>query len=565
MWVGIRERLVQSGQAFSHALRAPNLRRAQLSFGLAWTGDWTVTVAIGILAFRDGGAAAVGIVGMARMVPAGLLAPLAAVLADRYRRERVLVGVELVRSAALGGAALAVGAFAGPLLAYGLVAVASVAHTLYRPAHSALLPSVCTTTKELTGANAVRGLVDSLSALLGPLVAGLLVGPIGVDGVFAVAAGMALCSAWLIWRVVYEAPPRMAEVVRASPGREAIEGVAVIAHDGNVRVLTLLGSLQTFVRGAFAVFAVVVSFQVLSLGESGVGVLTAGFGAGAVLGSFLAAPLVRSSGFGTWLAAGVSGWGIPFAGLALVSNEPLSVALLGLVGLSNAIVDVAYFTLLQRLVPDELMGRVFAADESLLTLTVGIGSLATPGLIALFGIRGALLFVGLVAPLGVLLALPRLRRLDAQMQTTDAGLRLLQRVEMLKPLPLATISALAASVTSHAFPPRGVVIEEGTIGDDFYVISAGCADVLVDGVRIGDLQSADCFGEIAALTGRHRTATVRARSSLSVLRLSGRQFVRAVTGFSPSSAAATALMNDRLTQRASGTVMDAPASSNHPT
>lgn len=68
----------------------PNLRRAQLSFGLAWTGDWMVTVAIGILAFRDGGAAAVGIVGMARMVPAALLAPLAAGLADRYRRERVL-------------------------------------------------------------------------------------------------------------------------------------------------------------------------------------------------------------------------------------------------------------------------------------------------------------------------------------------------------------------------------------------------------------------------------------------------------------------------------------------
>ena len=52
------------------------------------------------------------------------------------------------------------------------------------------------------------------------------------------------------------------------------------------------------------------------------------------------------------------------------------------------------FTLLQWLVPDQLMGRVFTSDESLLTLAVAAGSLAAPGLIALFGIRGALIACG---------------------------------------------------------------------------------------------------------------------------------------------------------------------------
>jgi hypothetical protein len=68
-----------------------NLRRAQLSFLGAWTAEWAFTVALGIVAYRDGGATAVGLVGLLRMVPSAVLAPLAAPLADRVRRERILV------------------------------------------------------------------------------------------------------------------------------------------------------------------------------------------------------------------------------------------------------------------------------------------------------------------------------------------------------------------------------------------------------------------------------------------------------------------------------------------
>ena len=67
----------QALAAFRHTARSPNLRRAQLSFGGAWTAECAVTVVIGILAFRDGGAPAVGLVAMARMLPGAVLAPLA--------------------------------------------------------------------------------------------------------------------------------------------------------------------------------------------------------------------------------------------------------------------------------------------------------------------------------------------------------------------------------------------------------------------------------------------------------------------------------------------------------
>src|SRR5512141_2926723 len=97
---GGRSRLGQAAEAFASNARNPNLRRAQLSFLGAWTAEWAFTVALGILAYRDGGAVALGLVGLLRMVPSAILAPLLSPIADRGRRERVLVLVSVVRGAA---------------------------------------------------------------------------------------------------------------------------------------------------------------------------------------------------------------------------------------------------------------------------------------------------------------------------------------------------------------------------------------------------------------------------------------------------------------------------------
>jgi hypothetical protein len=311
-------------------------------------------------------------------------------------------------------------------------------------------------------------------------------------------------------------------------------------------LLATLAVAQTFTRGCFSVFSVLVALQLLGLPNSGVGILTAALGVGAVVGSFGVPLLVGSSRFGRWLAVGVGGWGLPFVVLAATSDEFVAVLLLVVVGMANVIVDLCYFTLLPWLVPDAAMGRVFASDDALATLGVVVGAAVAPGLISLFGLRGALVLAGLVAPITAAIALPRLRVLDARMQVAGDTVRLLQRVEMLAPLPLATITALAARATEEVVPPGAVVIREGTREDDFYVIVDGRAEVFTDGVHVRELGPADCFGEIAALTGSVRTATVHALTSLNLLRFSGQHFISAVTGYAPSGTAASSLMRDRL-------------------
>jgi hypothetical protein len=141
-----------TGRAIALTVRSASLRRAQLSFALIWAGEWTVMVTLGVVAFRDGGSAAVGVVMALRLLPAALLTPFAAAVADAVRRERVVAGVGMIRGATLATAA-AVLALDGPLTTvYALTVLATVAQTLYRPAHSALLPALCAGPNELTGA-----------------------------------------------------------------------------------------------------------------------------------------------------------------------------------------------------------------------------------------------------------------------------------------------------------------------------------------------------------------------------------------------------------------------------
>ena len=80
---GVRSRLGKAAAAFTSNARNPNLRRAQLSFLGAWTDEWAFTVGLGIVAYRAGGVTAVGLVGLLRMVPSAILAPLLSPLADR--------------------------------------------------------------------------------------------------------------------------------------------------------------------------------------------------------------------------------------------------------------------------------------------------------------------------------------------------------------------------------------------------------------------------------------------------------------------------------------------------
>jgi MFS family permease len=532
-WAGALGEVAQSGP----------LRRAQASFGAMWASETAFMVGLAVVAFRDGGVVAVGVVTGARMAAAALLAPFLATVADRVRRELVLTGVGLVRAVMLGAAAAVTAADGPAVVTYALAVVATIAQTLFRPAHSALLPALCTSPRQLTSANAVRGMLDSLATLGGPAIAAVLLAVSGPAAVFAACAAAALLAGLLVLALPYDAPPRAEAATRAG----LLQGFATITAEGGLRLITVLGVVQTFTRGALTVLAVVVAIDLLDTGDAGVGVLNAAVGAGGLLGSVAAFALVGRGGLAAWFGVGIALFGAPLAAIGLAPEQAPAIVLLGLVGVGNALIDVGGFTLLARLADETVLARMFAGFEAILTLGVAAGGLVTPLVVELLGIRPALVAIGLLAPLAVAASWPALRRLDGRMRVRDADIDVLRGVGMLGALPVATIEQLGGGLEHAAFAPRAPVFRQGDPGEAFYIVESGRADVVLEGRVVRTLARGDCFGEIALLHDRPRTATVRAADEelrVSVLRRG--PFLTAVTGYPAAASAGETLAASRL-------------------
>ena len=117
---------------------------------------------------------------------------------------------------------------------------------------------------------------------------------------------------------------------------------------------------------------------------------------------------------------------------------------------------------------------------------------------------------------------------------------------MLRPLPISTIEQLARQVREESVPAGEKVIEQGAVGETFYVIVAGEVEVIEDGRLLQVLSDGEAFGEIALLRDVPRTSTVRARTALELYTLDRRQFVPTVGGYTASAAEAEALVEARL-------------------
>jgi hypothetical protein len=195
--------------------------------------------------------------------------------------------------------------------------------------------------------------------------------------------------------------------------------------------------------------------------------------------------------------------------------------------------------MLQRILPPDVLGRVFGIFDSLTVAGILIGSLLAPVIVAVFGLQAALVLAGSLLVVFTLLVLPRARNIDRKAAARVGELR--PRVESLERLGIfeaaspQTLEALAASLTEEVVSAGEVVIREGDPPDDLFVIVSGTLDVTsAGGVRpepekVGELGPGDYFGEIGLLRKVPRTATVAATSRCRLYRIAGDDFLRIVT------------------------------------
>jgi MFS family permease len=533
----------------------PQLRRLQLAWAGSSLGTCAYLIALAVVAFRSGGAAAVGLIMLVRTAAAAAAAAPLSALADRYSRRSVMAVSDLIRAGLTAGIALVTAADAPIGAIYVLATAIAVVATVFRPAQAALTPALAETPIELTASNAVAGTIESTSIFLGPGIGGIVLATSGIAGVFVVCVAAFLWSAALVWAI--DAPESPAETDTASDD-EAPAGTlagfrALVASPALVAV-TLTYAAQAMVAGALTVFAVVLAIDVLHMGNAGVGYLDCAFGVGGILGGVAAVGLAGARRIAAAFAVGVLAWGVGVALLGVTTTTVVALVLMAGVGVGNTVVDVTAVTLLQRSADDAVLGRVFGVLETLLLSALGLGSILAPLLIHVFGIRAALISTGLVLPVVVIAFSRALVALDRPDPAIAERAALLRAHPIFRPLAEGTIEQLARALVPVAAAPGEAVVRQGESGDRVYLVVSGELAVDVDGRPGGRLGPGDVFGEIALLRDVPRTATVQAETAGELLTLARDEFLSAVTGHPTSAAEADIVVATRLAALRPGVV-----------
>ena len=545
MSASLTGRLGESLDAFRGIFANRNIRRVQLAFAGAITGLYAYGIAVAVFAYEQGGATAVGVLMAVRLAIAAAIAPFAASVADRYRREVVMLGSDLLRVGTVGTAALAAHLHWSAFVVYAMATLTSVVGTVFRPAEAALLPTLARSPDELTAANVTSSTIDSVGSFVGPALGALLLALSSASLVFAFTAATFAWSASMIAGVRSPRTEITAEELEEEGGHDFLGGMRAIKAEPRLRLLIGLYGAQTLVAGALGVLVVVTALRLLDLGNAGVGILEAASGIGSIIGAGVMFALLARKRLGEDLALGILLWGAPLVVLGIVVSTPVAILAFGLVGLGNTLVDVSAITLLQRATPTAVAARVFGVLESATIAAMAVGALLAPVLVAIAGPRGALIATGGLLPVLVALSWRQLRIVDVGAGVDDRIIEALRGVPFLAPLPLATLEFLGARVVPLGLAAGATLFRRGDEGDRFYILTAGAIEIaLEDGTKREDAPA--YVGEIALLQDVPRTATVEAGTACELLALERDDFLAAVAGHAGSSGIAQDVVAARL-------------------
>lgn len=524
-------------------LGLPELRRLELGWACSLLGGSASTVAVLVYAYQQGGTLLVGIYALARTLPGAIVTPCLTSLADHVGRERVLRGTLGGRCLLVGvAAAAAATGVAAPVVITLAAASASISAT-FRPVHAAVLPWLVHTPGQLSAAYIVATVLENMTTMVGPLLAGVMLALAGPVAGMSLAAVFFLLATIAVRQLTIPAKPAAAA---RHPGRAAAAGITALGRIAPPIGLVLLALAQTFVRGALLVLVVFLAVNRLALGGDAVGWLNAAMGVGGLVGGALATVVVRLARLGRCFLAGIAMWGLPLLALAASPTRLMAFAALLLVGLGNAIEDSAIFTLLPRLLGPHLTGPALGALEPITLIGTAAGSVLAPLFVHVLGLRATLTVLGLMLALLAVVYTPRFATIDHTVRLPGPEYHLLRGLPMFTHLPVATAEYLATVLHPHRYAAGEVVLREGEPGEEFHLVAEGEATVTVGGTEMPRLHRGDGFGEIALLRGMPRSATVTAASPLRTLSVGRADFLAALASSPLSAAGAEALADRRL-------------------
>ena len=401
-------------------LRALRHRNFQLFFSgqlISLIGTWMQSVAQSWLVYRlTGSSLLLGSVGFASQIPVFLVAPLGGIVADRFNRQRVVIGTQI--SSMVLAFILAVLTLTRTVQVWHifvLAALLGVVNAFDIPARQSFLVDMVGK-EDLMNAIALNSSMFNGARIIGPAIAGILVAKIGEGWCFFASLGTAFGYAPVFFAnsvsyiaviigLLMMSVPRPSRRAASGPAvGHIIEGFQFARQTGPIRALLLLLGLVSLVAMPYTVLMPVFADKILHGGARGLGILMGATGVGALLGALTLATRAGVRGLGRWVAFSCGGFGVSLVLFSFSRNFWVSATLLLPVGFCMMLQMSSSNTLIQAMVPDHLRGRVMAlytmmfmgmapfgslfagalADRLGAPLTVSIGAVACIGAASLF-------------------------------------------------------------------------------------------------------------------------------------------------------------------------------------
>lgn len=371
------ERAAGGERGLPAVIRALRHRNYQLFFGgqlVSLIGTWMQTVAQSWLVYRlTGSSLLLGAVGFASQIPVFFLAPLGGVVADRRSRRGVLVVTQAASlTLALILAALTLAGWVRIEHVFVLASLLGVVNSFDLPARQAFVVEMVGK-EDLPNAIALNSSLFNGARIVGPAIAGLLVGAIGEGWCFFIngLSFLAVIAGLSAMRV----PARAAAALRGSALSNVLEGFRYVARTRMMRAVLLLLGLVSLTAMPYAVLMPIFAAEVLHGGPKALGLLMGAAGLGAVLGALTLASRRGVKGLERWMAIACVGIGASLALFSLSRTFWLSWLLLVPAGFSMMVVMAGTNTLVQSMVPDALRGRVMSVLSMMFMGLSPIGAL----------------------------------------------------------------------------------------------------------------------------------------------------------------------------------------------
>ena len=400
------------------ALAVPAFRRFIASLLTMTMASQVQAVVVGWLLYqatRD--PLALGLIGLAEVIPYIAVALFAGYVVDRSDRKRVSVaslGVLVLASVALLAFSILSTAPSRVWPYYAVIAVCGVARSFLQSSRSALVSEIV---PRAVFANAAtwRSSTWQLGTVLGPALGGMLFAAAGARVTFSV--NVVLNAVALAAMIAVRHTPTRISIGADSIRKTLADGLRYVTGQRIILAALTLDMLAVLFGGAVALMPVFAT-EILRVGPRGLGVLQAAPGVGAVLMAIVVAHRPPFQRAGRTLLVAVAIFGVAMISFALSTSFPLSVALLVVGGAADNVSAVIRATLIQVLVPPEMLGRVSAVNAIFIGSSNELGAFESGVAARLLGtvtsvVLGGAMTLGVVATTAWKVpALRRLRRID---------------------------------------------------------------------------------------------------------------------------------------------------------